>query len=30
VDASNKILELGTDPAEALTEGLMRPPFAIK
>ncbi|NMR30715.1 aspartate 1-decarboxylase [Arthrobacter sp. SF27] len=30
VDGSNKILELGTDPAEALTEGLMRPPFAIK
>ncbi|MCW2133854.1 L-aspartate 1-decarboxylase [Arthrobacter sp. VKM Ac-2550] len=30
VDGSNKILELGTDPAEALTEGLLRPPFAIK
>ncbi|HEX2247309.1 MAG TPA: aspartate 1-decarboxylase [Arthrobacter sp.] len=30
VDGSNKILELGTDPAEALTEGLVRPPFAIK
>lgn len=30
VDAANKIVQLGTDPAEALTEGLNRPPFATK
>lgn len=28
VDADNKIVKLGTDPAEAVTEGLMRPAFA--
>lgn len=28
VDAANKIVQLGTDPAEALTEGLNRPPFS--
>lgn len=30
VDAGNKIVELGSDPAEAITEGLLRPPFAVK
>lgn len=30
VDATNKIVQLGTDPAEALTEVLNRPPFATK
>lgn len=30
VDATNKIVQLGSDPAEAVTEGLMRPPFAVK
>jgi aspartate 1-decarboxylase len=30
VDAANKIIELGSDPAEAITEGLLRPPFAVK
>ncbi|MGF9663695.1 aspartate 1-decarboxylase [Arthrobacter crystallopoietes] len=30
VDAANKIVELGSDPAEAITEGLLRPPFAVK
>ncbi|WP_336714284.1 aspartate 1-decarboxylase [Arthrobacter sp. USHLN218] len=30
VDAANKIVELGADPAEAITEGLLRPPFAVK
>jgi aspartate 1-decarboxylase len=30
VDAANKIVELGSDPAEAITEGLSRPPFAVK
>jgi aspartate 1-decarboxylase len=30
VDGVNKIVELGSDPAEAITEGLMRPPFAVK
>ncbi|EMY33981.1 aspartate alpha-decarboxylase [Arthrobacter crystallopoietes BAB-32] len=30
VDAANKIVQLGSDPAEAVTEGLMRPPFAVK
>ncbi|MGP6174524.1 aspartate 1-decarboxylase [Corynebacterium sp. A21] len=29
VDAENRIIELGTDPAEALGEGLQRPPFAL-
>jgi len=28
VDAHNRIIELGTDPAEALTPGTERPPFA--
>jgi aspartate 1-decarboxylase len=30
VDAANKIVELGSDPAEAIAEGLLRPPFAVK
>ncbi|WP_171042273.1 aspartate 1-decarboxylase [Sinomonas gamaensis] len=30
VNAENKIIELGTDPAEGVTPGLMRPPFAIQ
>jgi aspartate 1-decarboxylase len=30
VDASNKIVQLGSDPAEAITEGLLRPPFAVQ
>lgn len=29
VDAENRIIDLGTDPAAALTEGLQRPPHAI-
>jgi aspartate 1-decarboxylase len=29
VDAKNKIVELGTDPADGVTPGLTRPPFAI-
>lgn len=29
VDAQNKIVELGTDPAEGITPGLLRPPFAV-
>ncbi|MHA7284023.1 aspartate 1-decarboxylase [Arthrobacter sp. TMS2-4] len=29
VDADNRIVELGSDPAEAATEGLERPPFAL-
>ncbi|WP_287930625.1 aspartate 1-decarboxylase [Arthrobacter sp.] len=29
VDADNKIVKLGTDPAEAVTEGLLRPAFAL-
>ncbi|MDO5752739.1 aspartate 1-decarboxylase [Arthrobacter sp.] len=29
VDADNAILHLGTDPAEAITEGLLRPAFAL-
>ncbi len=29
VNAENRIIELGTDPAEGLTEGLERPPFAL-
>lgn len=28
VDAGNKIVHLGTDPAEAVTEGLLRPALA--
>lgn len=28
VDASNKIVHIGTDPAEAVTEGLLRPACA--
>lgn len=28
VDADNKIVHLGTDPAEAVTEGLLRPALA--
>jgi aspartate 1-decarboxylase len=29
VNAENEVIELGTDPAEGLTPGLVRPPFAI-
>ncbi|MDJ1371556.1 aspartate 1-decarboxylase [Gulosibacter molinativorax] len=29
VDADNKIVQLGNDPSEALTEGLQRPPHAL-
>lgn len=29
VDADNKIVHLGSDPAEAVTEGLLRPAFAL-
>ncbi|WP_323959430.1 aspartate 1-decarboxylase [Arthrobacter sp. JZ12] len=29
VNADNRIIELGNDPAEGLTEGLQRPPFAL-
>jgi aspartate 1-decarboxylase len=29
VGADNRIIELGNDPAEGLTEGLQRPPFAL-
>ncbi|WP_207344904.1 aspartate 1-decarboxylase [Arthrobacter sp. E3] len=29
VDAGNAIVHLGTDPAEAITEGLLRPAFAL-
>ncbi|MHA7176559.1 aspartate 1-decarboxylase [Arthrobacter sp. Sr24] len=29
VDAQNKIVHLGTDPAEAITEGLLRPALAL-
>lgn len=29
VDAENKIVKLGTDPAEAVTEGLLRPALAL-
>ncbi len=28
VDARNRIVQLGTDPAEALTPGMVRPPLA--
>ena len=30
VDAQNTIVQLGTDPAEAITEGLLRPAFALR
>ncbi len=30
VDADNKIVLLGTDPAEAVTPGLLRPPLAAR
>ncbi len=30
VDRNNSIMQIGTDPAKAVTPGLMRPPFAIK
>lgn len=30
VDANNKIVQLGNDPAEALVEGLERPPLATR
>jgi len=30
VDANNKIVKLGTDPAEAVTEGLSRPALAAR
>ena len=29
VDSDNAIVHLGTDPAEAITEGLLRPAFAL-
>lgn len=29
VDSGNKIVQLGSDPAEALADGLQRPPFAV-
>jgi aspartate 1-decarboxylase len=29
VDEGNRIIQLGNDPAEGLTPGLMRPPFAL-
>ena len=29
VDKGNRIIQLGNDPAEGLTPGLMRPPFAL-
>ena len=29
VDADNRIIQLGNDPAEGLTPGMMRPPFAL-
>ncbi|GAA2544720.1 aspartate 1-decarboxylase [Neomicrococcus aestuarii] len=29
VDERNRIIELGSDPAEALAEGLSRPPYAV-
>jgi aspartate 1-decarboxylase len=29
VDANNRIVAVGTDPAEALTEGLAKPPLAL-
>ena len=29
VDKSNKVIQLGNDPAEGLTPGLLRPPYAL-
>jgi len=29
VDGNNRIIQLGNDPAEGLTPGMMRPPFAL-
>jgi aspartate 1-decarboxylase len=29
VDGNNRIVQLGDDPAESITPGLMRPPFAL-
>ncbi|HSU48478.1 MAG TPA: aspartate 1-decarboxylase [Arthrobacter sp.] len=29
VDQNNRIIQLGNDPAEGLTPGMMRPPFAL-
>ena len=29
VDANNKVIQLGNDPAEGITPGLVRPPFAL-
>ena len=29
MDKDNKIVRIGNDPAEGLTPGLMRPPFAL-
>ncbi len=29
VDANNKVVQLGNDPAEGLAPGLLRPPFAL-
>lgn len=29
VDENNRILQLGKDPPEGLTSGLLRPPFAV-
>lgn len=29
VDAQNRIIQLGTDPAEGITPGLLRPPYAL-
>ncbi|WP_197273551.1 MULTISPECIES: aspartate 1-decarboxylase [Micrococcaceae] len=29
VDAGNRIIQLGTDPAEGITPGLVRPPYAL-
>ena len=29
VDENNRVIQLGNDPAEGLTDGMMRPPFAL-
>ncbi|MDQ0767345.1 aspartate 1-decarboxylase [Pseudarthrobacter defluvii] len=29
VDENNRVIQLGNDPAEGLTPGMMRPPFAL-
>jgi aspartate 1-decarboxylase len=29
VDAGNRIIDLGSDPSEALADGLQRPPYAV-